>query len=52
MLTPGVQVEYALEAVKQGSASVGLRSKTHVVLLALKVRLRVLHGLLGSEVGA
>ncbi|KAL8278661.1 hypothetical protein RQP46_008953 [Phenoliferia psychrophenolica] len=31
-----VQVEYALEAVKQGSASVGLRSKTHVVLLALK----------------
>jgi len=30
------QVEYALEAVKQGSASVGLRSNTHVVLLALK----------------
>ncbi|TFY72074.1 hypothetical protein EVG20_g928 [Dentipellis fragilis] len=30
------QVEYALEAVKQGSAAIGLRSKTHSVLLALK----------------
>ncbi|CAH2448592.1 20S proteasome subunit alpha type-6 [Komagataella phaffii CBS 7435] len=30
------QVEYALEAIKQGSATVGLVSKTHVVLVALK----------------
>ncbi|KND05086.1 uncharacterized protein SPPG_00761 [Spizellomyces punctatus DAOM BR117] len=30
------QVEYAMEAVKQGSACVGLRSNTHVVILALK----------------
>jgi len=30
------QIEYAIEAVKQGSAAVGLKSKTHVVLLALK----------------
>lgn len=30
------QVEYALEAIKQGSATVGLVSKTHAVLVALK----------------
>ncbi|CAG8496829.1 8523_t:CDS:2 [Diversispora eburnea] len=30
------QIEYALEAVKQGSASVGLRSNTHAILLVLK----------------
>jgi len=29
------QVEYAMEAVKQGSASVGLKSATHVVICAL-----------------
>ena len=31
------QVEYAQEAVKQGSVVVGIASKTHVVLAALKV---------------
>ncbi|KAF8342032.1 20S proteasome subunit [Cantharellus anzutake] len=30
------QVEYALEAVKQGSAAVGLKSNKHAILLALK----------------
>mmetsp|Transcript_7110 Transcript_7110/g.18534 ORF Transcript_7110/g.18534 Transcript_7110/m.18534 type:complete len:265 (-) Transcript_7110:190-984(-) len=30
------QIEYAMEAVKQGSAAVGLRSETHVVLATLK----------------
>lgn len=32
------QVEYAQEAVKQGSVVVGLTSKNHVVLCAVKVR--------------
>lgn len=31
-----LQVEYACEAVKQGSISIGLRNETHVILLALK----------------
>ena len=31
------QIEYAMEAVKQGSATVGIKSKTHAVLVALKV---------------
>ncbi|XP_063237136.1 proteasome subunit alpha type-1-like [Bacillus rossius redtenbacheri] len=30
------QVEYAMEAVKQGSATVGLKNGTHAVLVALK----------------
>lgn len=31
-----MQIEYATEAAKQGSATVGIKSKTHVVLVALK----------------
>src|SRR6186713_2569157 len=34
------QVEYASEAVKQGSVVVGIVSKTHAVLAAIKVRRR------------
>mmetsp|Transcript_5853 Transcript_5853/g.14882 ORF Transcript_5853/g.14882 Transcript_5853/m.14882 type:complete len:264 (-) Transcript_5853:88-879(-) len=30
------QLEYAMEAVKQGSAAVGIKSKTHAVLASLK----------------
>jgi len=30
------QVEYAMEAVKQGAATVGLKNRTHAVLVALK----------------
>jgi len=30
------QIEYAMEAVKQGSATVGMKSKTHAVIVALK----------------
>lgn len=32
------QIEYAMEAVKQGSATVGLKSRSHAVLVALKVQ--------------
>ncbi len=31
------QVEYAMEAVKQGAATVGLCSSTHAVLLSFNV---------------
>lgn len=34
------QIEYAMEAVKQGSATVGLKSKSHAILVALKVCLQ------------
>jgi 20S proteasome subunit alpha 6 len=37
------QVEYAQEAVKQGSVVVGIVSKTHAVLAAVKVRTRSLN---------
>jgi len=30
------QIEYAMEAVKQGSATVGVKSRTHAVMVALK----------------
>jgi 20S proteasome alpha/beta subunit len=30
------QIEYAMEAVKQGSACVGLKSKTHAIVVTLK----------------
>ncbi len=30
------QIEYAMEAVKQGSAAVGLKSKTHSIVVVLK----------------
>ena len=30
------QLEYAMEAVKQGSCTVGLRSKTHALVVTLK----------------
>ena len=30
-----LQVEYSMEAVKRGSAAIGLRSKSHVVLAAV-----------------
>lgn len=31
------QLEYAMEAVKQGSAAVGIKSATHAVMVSLKV---------------
>ena len=31
------QVDYAVEAMKQGSATVGIKSNTHAVIVALKV---------------
>jgi 20S proteasome subunit alpha 6 len=36
------QVEYAQEAVKQGSVVVGVVSKTHAVLAAIKVSSKLL----------
>lgn len=33
------QIEYAMEAVKQGSATVGMKNATHAVLVALKVNI-------------
>ena len=39
------QVEYASEAVKQGSVVVGIVSKTHAVLAAIKVRAIQKHSL-------
>lgn len=32
-----LQIDYAKEAVKQGSTSLGLKSDTHIVLVGLKV---------------
>jgi hypothetical protein len=40
-----VKVEYAMEAVKQGSATVGLKSSTHAVVVALKRASSELSGL-------
>ena len=37
------QVEYAQEAVKQGSVVVGIVSKTHAVLAAIKVGVHLHH---------
>ena len=34
--SPLHQVEYAMEAVKSGSATVGLKNKSHAVIVALK----------------
>ncbi|KAJ1635011.1 proteasome subunit alpha type 1 [Pavlovales sp. CCMP2436] len=34
--SPAGRIEYAMEAVKQGSAAVGLRSKTHALVASIK----------------
>ena len=34
-------MDYAVEAMKQGSATVGLKSATHAVIVALKVGLHL-----------
>ncbi|KAM8907388.1 proteasome subunit alpha type-1-like [Lycaon pictus] len=51
------QTEYAMEAVKQGSATVGLKSKIHAVLVALKRAVRasahrkkILHNHIGISI--
>lgn len=36
------QLEYAMEAVKQGSAAVGIKSNTYAILVALKVQFEFL----------
>jgi 20S proteasome subunit alpha 6 len=35
------QVEYAMEAVKQGSATVGIKSSTHAIVVAVMVNISI-----------